>query len=322
MIFCAKIVLMLKFTAKKIKKIVYCKRNVISLSRKCLMPPCIFKFNYKRRRQLKIYLIMKKVLLIVGLALTILSASAQEKVAKDYTHQAGDIALGIDATPFLQYMGNAFNSNFNAAPAFSNGTILGKYFLSEKSAIRVQLDFGFNKTISKQLVDANPQPTPAPTTPAQVEDVTKISNNNFMLGVGYELRRGEKRLQAFYGGGILLGANNGNGSAVYEYGNKLSANNTNFGLNRNTERKNGASFGFGLNGFVGVEYFITENISLGGQVGLALTYQTIAKGKTTSEYWDTAENKVKTTTTESYSSTPARFNFNTKGSGIFVSFYF
>lgn len=103
---------------------------------------------------------MKKVLLIVCLAVATLSASAQEKSLKDYSRQAGDIAISIDATPFLEYIGNAFNTGFNEAPYFGDGTIIGRYFLSEKGALRLQLDFGFNNSISKTLVYAIPQPIP------------------------------------------------------------------------------------------------------------------------------------------------------------------
>jgi hypothetical protein len=41
--------------------------------------------------------------------------------------QAGDFALGVDATPFLEYLGNLFSGSYDA-PMFGGGSIYGKYF--------------------------------------------------------------------------------------------------------------------------------------------------------------------------------------------------
>ena len=258
---------------------------------------------------------MKKMLLIVGLALTVLSASAQESESK-FAHQKGDIALSIDATPFLNYAGDMFNGKLggNPAPTFGDWKIMGRYFLSESSAIRVGLGIGFNSTSEKELVD---DVTSTATPPAQVENSASTTYSNLRLDLGYELRRGEGRLQAFYGGGIFVSSNNGGGSTSYKYGNKITED-YNPGA-RLTEDKNGASIGFGVNGFVGVEYFVSSNISLGGQVSLGVALSTAAKGKTTIEYWD--GETVKTESFEQYSS-GSGFGINTAGSGIFLSFYF
>ena len=256
---------------------------------------------------------MKKTLLILGLALGFLSASAQEEAKGNFTHQKGDMALSIDATPFLEYVGNAFNTGFNSAPNFGDWQIMGRYFLTEKSAIRVGLGINFNSYTNKWLVD---DVTSTATPPAQVENSASTTLSNFRLDLGYELRRGEGRLQAFYGGGIYVSSNNGEGSTSFKYGNALSATNPYY---RMTEAKNGASIGFGLSGFLGVEYFITSNIALGGQVSLGLGLQTAAKGKSTVEYWE--NNSVKTESTDEYSS-GSSFGINTAGSGIYLSFFF
>jgi len=259
---------------------------------------------------------MKKNLLIVALSLaTILSVSAQEKATKVFIRQAGDIALGIDATPFLEYAGNAFNTSKNDAPTFGDWTITGRYFLTEESALRLKLAVDFRTVTNKTLVnDVTSDATP----PAKVENSTCKKNSDIILGVGYERRRGEGRLQGFYGVDVFLATNNGSGSTTYEYGNQITKN---YPISRTTEQKNATSLGFGLAGFVGVEYFITTNISLRGELSLGLAFQPAAKGKTTTESWDSVNERIKTETTEQYS-VSGKTNLSTAGSGIFLSFYF
>ncbi|MES2681013.1 MAG: hypothetical protein V4635_14060, partial [Bacteroidota bacterium] len=49
--------------------------------------------------------------------------------------EKGDWAIGIDATPFLNYIGNFFGTP-NSAPSFTwltnNNTIVGKYFIDNQ----------------------------------------------------------------------------------------------------------------------------------------------------------------------------------------------
>jgi hypothetical protein len=262
------------------------------------------------------YLLMKKVVLFFGLAFCMLCASAQaQKEAKDFAPQAGDIALSVSADPFLNYLGNLFGASATA-PTFNSGVIRGRYFLSEKNAIRVSLAFDFDKNIEKELTD-DVRYTGSTSPPPQVEDVTTASKSDFALGVGYEFRRGTRRLQGFYGADVLFAIRGG--GTDYKYGNALSADNPAY---RPTESKYGASFGVGLNGFVGAEYFVAPRISLGAEVGLSMLYQTAPKGKASIEGWDGS--KVDTRTVEQYTDSGSfKFSTNPINNGqIFVSFYF
>ena len=269
---------------------------------------------------------MKKTLLVLGLALAVLSASAQEGEAQggDFTRQKGDISLGIDATPFLEYIGNAFNTNKQDAPFFDGATITGKYFLSEDRAIRAKLGIHFNTTVTKDLEadifyegDADPWPL--------VENTTTQTTSNIIVGVGYEFHRGTGRLQALYGAEVFFTSDNGvlGGSTSFEYGNKLDKDKNNPGaVGRPTETIHGARIGFGLNGFLGIEYFLTPSISLGGQVSLGVKYLTTPKGELSSEGFDKDDN-VKTTTIDWYApDSEGGLKINTQGSQISLSFYF
>lgn len=300
---------------------------------------------------------MKKVLLSIGLALSIFaSATAQEeqlslsvfegaavkekiKIAKDFSHEAGDMSLSVGANPFAAFAGNLFNGTMdNSAPSFdalatTNAfapVIMSKFFVSDRAAIRVSLGFDFNKEIVKTMaynaeeVYNNAQKPVADQKPlhdlAQVTNVETISQNDIELGVGYEWRRGEKRLQAFYGGGIILSATGG--STKNKWGNPIAAIYNEEVTPRNLVNKYGTSFGLGLNGFIGVEYFITPGISLGGEFGVRLLLKSAAKGKVTKEYWDTNTKTVEDVTMTDYTSA-GEFDFGTKATGnIFLSFYF
>ena len=79
---------------------------------------------------------MKKSIALVALAFGVSNAFAQDLTSKKgepFLPEAGDYMIGIDATPFLNYVGNFFGKTAaNAAPTFNfmngNKMILGKYF--------------------------------------------------------------------------------------------------------------------------------------------------------------------------------------------------
>jgi len=254
---------------------------------------------------------MKKLLFFIGLSFLVFNVSAREAAeARVFTPQAGDFALSIDATPFLNFAGNIFGSEATA-PSFNNGVLRGRYFLSERNAIRATLAFDFGTDIYR--IDV-PQ---IGNTSNTVTNTERFSHNEFVLAVGYEFRRGAGRLQAFYGGELIFGL--GNERDSFTYGNALGANNT---ASRVTERKSGAMFGVGLGGFVGVEYFIAPRISLGAEVGISLLYNNQGRGQTTSERW--ADGSVQTSTVDGTRSS-GQFEFSTNaahGGNIFISFFF
>ena len=223
---------------------------------------------------------------------------------------AGDFALGIDATPFLRYLGNFFTRSENDAPDF-NGveqSIYGKYFLQDNRAIRVKLSVNVLNNTEKGVVTNDEQIANNPLNPyATVIDVWNATNTDVHLGLGYEFRRGEGRVQGFWGGEILLGY--GSGKDKFEYANPMTAVNrkpTSTYFNRNiddsdpyrrrTETKNGNKITGGLGAFVGVEYFFAPRISIGGEFGLGFVYCSAGQSVRTWEYWDVSAGKLQTTT--------------------------
>ena len=256
---------------------------------------------------------MKKSIALLALAFGVTGAFAQDLTSKKgepMLPEAEDMAVSIDATPFLEYMGNFFGKTaFNNAPTWnflnSNQTITVKKFKDAQNAYRASVRLGFgNSTQKAQIADATVITPPSfPTLPSMKEDKYKSGNMNVGLSVGMEMRKGKTRLQGFYGAEVGLGINTS--SRKYTYGNTITATTavpsvpvstvttTDFGSNlttdtygnaaRITKWKSGLGFDFGVRAFVGAEYFILPKISLGGEFGWGLGFSVSGKSKTTTE---------------------------------------
>src|SRR5690606_13475109 len=126
---------------------------------------------------------------------------------ENWLSQDGDWGLTFDAQPILNYVGNLFNNGTNGEGTlrldamspnlFSNlpnqggsNVIIGaKKLIDANTAYRGKLRIGFGSTKETSLVDINPLPSPAPTPPnpnPTVEDVTKNSYMNIVIGAGLE----------------------------------------------------------------------------------------------------------------------------------------
>ena len=262
---------------------------------------------------------MKKSIALVALAFGVTNAFAQDLTSKKgepFLPEAGDYAVSIDATSFLQYAGNFFGkSTTNFAPTWSflngNSTITGKYFKDATTAYRVGLRLNFGGATEKTMVadrsarDASPSSNTYPNVNAMVENKWKQSNTNVGISVGLEKRKGKTRLQGFYGAD--LGIYYGSTKDKYTYGNGLSVDATNpvnvsaaddfgtgnvtatilssgqIGSARATQVKSGASLSLGVRAFIGAEYFIAPKVSLGGEFGWGLGLTMTGKSKSTYE---------------------------------------
>jgi hypothetical protein len=244
---------------------------------------------------------MKKQIFSAIFALGVSTAFAQDLVSKkgeNYLPEEGDWAISVDATPFLYYFGNMLSSDGNIAPSFQfiNGSaITGKYFKDANTAYRVSIRLGMNSGSITSEVARDGATAPAfPNLGETVEDVYRFSTGGVVIGVGLEKRRGNTRLQGFYGGQVMI-MTGGGFSASYDYGNEMTATNltptsTNFGNidnfgdfsvgsntnpavsiapygGRVTEYRRKGGIGFGVRGFIGAEYFFAPKISIGGELG-------------------------------------------------------
>ncbi len=247
--------------------------------------------------------------------------------------EAGEYSLGIDATPFFNYFGNFLNGTAgNTAPTFGFTAahpmqITGKYMVDANTAYRGIFRLGFTSLSESQYVNDDSNTS---STPAFVEDKRKQSQFNLALGAGLEKRRGKGRLQGIYGAQalILFGTN----STSYEYGNEMSSSNTNptfydwstYSVSsgtRNTEDKQGTTFGFAVQAFAGAEYFFAPKFSISGELLYGLGIASTGDGTLTTEYWDAGSSSVKTQDTNTGGN--FYFGLDTGISGVLnLNFYF
>lgn len=259
---------------------------------------------------------MKKNLLLIAVAIaTSFSAFSQDLTSKKgekILPEAKDWAIGIDARPFFTILGNAANASAKFVNP-TDQTITGKYFLNEKTAARVKLRIGMSNTTDLTLVpdihssDVN----------AKLEDKEKNSTMNVNFGIGIEKRKGNTRLQGFYGGELFVAMSSE--KTTYEYGNALDTLNS-LVAGRDLEDKKGGSFGLGLRGFIGAEYFILPKMSVGVEYGWGLMMGSKKNDELKSEawVWDVDANglqqrtgSIKETTTETGNKNSKQFKLDT-----------
>jgi hypothetical protein len=259
---------------------------------------------------------MKKIIVLTTLSLCSLGVFAQEatgltsKKGEAILPEAKDWAISFDAVPFLNYMGNLFSgsTSSNASPGATwidptTMTVTGKLFKDEKTAYRATVRLGYNsRHINSLITDATQTITPTYPNPVlQREDTWKNSSTYFGVGGGIEKRRGKTRLQGFYGCEGLLWISGSKNS--FAYGNNLSStvgvsgNTTDFGTSatstgsnlttdpsyvipaRITLDKSGTTFGIGVRGFIGAEYFLFPKIAIGAEYGYGIGLSSTGEGK-------------------------------------------
>jgi len=286
---------------------------------------------------------MKKTFLIIGLGLITFLGMTQEvsdankkdskQIAK-ILPEKGDFAIGIDATPFFNYIGTMFRitEGTENAPSFNfaNGAMIsGKYQLTNMKAVRAGIRIGFNSNDDKNtLLDDTGD------IGDYVTDTRTISSTDIILSAGLEFSRGKGRLQGFYGFEAILGFSSRNAS--YEYGNAYSSDYPNplhtvqwepyIMVGTASERilsdKSGTSLLMGAQAFVGVEYFFAKKMSIGGEFSWGPAY--LLRGDRTLEYetYDFASSGVDTHTIETENGNEFTMDTRNANGKISLMFYF
>lgn len=275
---------------------------------------------------------MKKKVLFVASIFLATATFAQDgltsKKGEAYLPEAGDWAIGFDGTPFLEYGGNMFNgtqnNSVNATWVGNNPamTLVGKYFVDENTAYRGKLRIGFGSTSSDALIDTN---ATGFGDPVYITNESSTSNFNLTLGGGIEKRKGNTRIQGFYGGEILI--NIASSSTEEDYGIALSDNFDNAGASRTTETSAGSTFGLGLRAFAGVEWFISPKVSVSAEYGWGLAISSTGEGEMTSERWGLAsstatDNSLITTETTTGGNSSFGIDTDNNGGVITIMFHF
>ena len=221
--------------------------------------------------------------------------------------QKGDIALGVDAVPFLYYLGGIFSQNHAEPPTFDYGSdfggitgILAKYMLASDLALRANFRCDFGSFTDVYVV---PQSTLLydPLSPQFVNDQVTTTSQLVHLGIGIEKMRGKSRVQGKYGAEILFGYNKEN--VAYNYGNSIT-NQFNRPETYSNIYFNGSEriindyidkgVYVGVRGLLGVEFFIGPRISIGGEFGYSFLYTWSQNRITELQYWDSSAQQVST----------------------------
>lgn len=291
---------------------------------------------------------MKKRLLFVAAIFAATATFAQDgltsKKGEAYLPEAGDFSLGFDANPFLNYAGNLFNGNtgnsigagaawFATAPGLNAGqtaAIYGKMFKDEKTAYRGMLRIGFGSTTVGTVVNLYETPSAAAAgTDKEFTNEVKNSANNIVLGGGIEKRRGNTRIQGIYGGMLTIAF--GGSSTENTYGLALNdsttAANPTMATTRTTKIKNGSTFGLGIAGFAGVEWFFAPKVSLGAEYTWGLSMNSVGESETTTETWGLASptataNSLQTETAKGGKSSSFGIDTGISGARISINFHF
>lgn len=239
---------------------------------------------------------MKKSIALLALAFGVTNAFAQDLTSKKgepFLPEAEDWSIGVDATPFLNYMGNFFGKTTpNAAPTWNNyganQTIVAKKFTDAQNAYRVTFRLGMHNTSFKndvlQPVASTSTTVNFPTASALVTDKATRSSSFIGVGVGMEKRKGKTRLQGFYGAEVYVWYSSSKDK--FKYANALTQQNstgttdpdvdptnTAYTTNWNTEAPGtftASNTGASINNIAGVTGYRKLSEKSGGQFGLGV----------------------------------------------------
>lgn len=216
--------------------------------------------------------------------------------------QAGEVALGFNAAPVLNFALNSINimndtgdkaDGMATYPAGSEQMLTGKYFLSSNQAVRVRVGLTHSSNSNSTNYE-NPLEVADPevTNPSEITDSVTESLSSIMLGGGMEFRRGKGRLVGFYGGEGLLGL--GSNSVKTDYGWAYTQDAADLGViqdgsSRTKETSTGTQLTIGGRAFAGVEYFIASKISLSAEFGWSIAFQSTGASVNKSESWNVGD---------------------------------
>ena len=174
--------------------------------------------------------------------------------------ESGDIALGIDASPFLSYIGGFFSNSGAGAPAFTftaqnPGAIYVKKMLTNRKAIRLAFRLGLSQYTEPQSTDPDVD--------------QKLINSAATLGLQVALENAwayKSRIRGYYGAGIMVQKT----PYVDEMGIGTISYKDSEDPDNDFKEKGGIDIGGGIGGILGVEVFVAPKVSLGGEFNIGI----------------------------------------------------
>jgi hypothetical protein len=266
---------------------------------------------------------MKKAILGMMLFSTFSIAEAQEILTKNGTPvlpETHDISISIDAAPLGTLFRNSGSSALSSSYLAGHPqTIIGKYMLNANTAYRVKLRIGLGSASKDNVVPDLFALSTNQNSTSTVIDEAKSSTTNITLGFGIQKYRGKGRLKGYYGGEAMI--MRGSQDSTFSYGNDLNSTNYPGGYSRISENKAGSTFGFGLRGFMGAEYFFAAKMSLGVEYGWGLMVSSTGQGTISTDHLDPVAG-VTSTSSNSGKSSDFSIDVDNGYGAIMLSLYF
>lgn len=293
---------------------------------------------------------------LLVLCTSVLRAQEEEtRPVREFTPKAGDFGFSISANPLTQYLGRLFNgatsntlTQIGGQPYLSTDaepwndvspmvSISGKYMITDKWAARINVGWIYTSNRKNMYTTDDAALAADPFSQDKVVDSRLKRNSGGSFSVAGEYRVGSRRVQGVFGGGLLYAFNYQRTN--FQYGNAITDINQNPStafpnavlsgvpgfdhqrmLNKFTK---GAGHNAGLVAFVGIEWFVAPNISLGGEVNVAAVWNWTSGTYYKAEGYNTISGKVEEWT-ELLSPSSSGFTFGTGnvGANLSVNFYF
>lgn len=287
---------------------------------------------------------MRKYLYSLLLGVLAIPALAQESTDSQFGPVAGEKAFGVTLDPIASFIGNMYNGTANNALGalqgeslfLNNFSIMGKYFLSDNTAVRANIGFLFSKNNNQTYVQDDEAVFLNAFSQAKVidSDITKRRGGSF--AVGLEKRIGSGRIQGIVSGSAVYGF--ATTKSTYKYGNAITdinqaptianpANYTAIGSMPNARpTKNftaAPSHLAGLVGSFGAEYFLCQKASIGAEVNVYLVHEWTSQRYAEYEGFNVVTNQVDTyTDLISPKSRRTELATGNIGANLFMNFYF
>jgi len=228
-------------------------------------------------KTIKIFLILFVAVSFVGLNAQEIVKQQKDTLKVDYLPKAGNFAIGADATPIFNYIGNIFNNTVGNTLNLTNPVIYCKYYFTDMSAVRAVLGLNGSSTKEENYTRDDAAWYTNPLSNAQAVDTKTTKLDDYFVSIAIQKFIGKTRLRGFYGCQVL--ADYASTKSSYEYGNPMSELNpipSSFyspGLTeRPTEALTARAFKVGIGGIAGFEYFVLPRLCVGGEVSLNLMY--------------------------------------------------
>ncbi len=220
---------------------------------------------------------------LLALPMLVLSNEEGQNIADDHLAVEplkGYFGIGMDATPFLNFLGNVANNTANNSLDFTDNTLYFRYFLFDNAAIRASFNIATSKSSVTHFVRDDHAFINDPLSNMQVEDRRIEFDMNYSIRAGYQyFFNPQNKLRGF--AGADLGYAYSKMYYEYDYGNIMNELNprpttvfnwntggTHNPLQRRLENVDQLMHTLMAGGFTGVEYVLMQSFAIGLEVGL------------------------------------------------------